>query len=102
MIRRAAAVDANQSEIVANLRKLGVHVEVCSAVGKGFPDLVVIYAGSAHFLELKDGNKSASRRNTTKDQKLLHAAWRRHGVTVHVAKNLGEAIAAIGMKFAIT
>lgn len=99
-MRRAARIDANQPGIVSALRKLGACVSVCSAVGAGFPDLVVLHAGGVYFLELKDGSKKPSDRETTTKQDVLHANWKRHGVIVHVVKNLGEAIAAIGMKAA--
>lgn len=40
-MRRAAKVDANQTKVVASLRKAGLSVAVTSMVGNGFPDLVV-------------------------------------------------------------
>jgi hypothetical protein len=44
-MKRAAKVDINQKEIVAYLRKIGASVAVMSAVGQGFPDLVVGWRG---------------------------------------------------------
>lgn len=40
-MRRAAKTDDNQKEIVAAFRRLGFTVAVTSALGQGFPDLVV-------------------------------------------------------------
>lgn len=52
-MRRAAKVDDNQAEIVALLRTHGASVAVMSAVGQGFPDLVVGYRGRNYLIEVK-------------------------------------------------
>jgi hypothetical protein len=42
---RSARTDANQAEIVAALRQIGVEVTDLSAVGGGVPDLLLSYRG---------------------------------------------------------
>ena len=49
--RQAAKVDANQSEIVAALRKAGYSVEV------GHDDILVGYQGKTYWYEIKDPEK---------------------------------------------
>lgn len=54
MVRRAAKVDGNQSEIVEALRGIpGLTVAITSAVGNGFPDIVVGYRGFNFLFEIK-------------------------------------------------
>ena len=62
----ACKVDNNQREIVKKLRKIpGVTVSITSALGDGFPDIVVGYKGVNHLIEIKDGSKPPSRRKLT-------------------------------------
>ena len=70
-MRRAAKIDANQNEIVDALRLAGASVAITSAVGDGFPDLVVGYEGENYLLEIKDGKKSPSKQRLTPDQKIF-------------------------------
>jgi Holliday junction resolvase len=72
---RAARTDHNQTEIVNALRKLGCSVAVTSALGKGFPDLVVGWRGRNYLLEIKDGKKTASKRKLTPDEQKFHDFW---------------------------
>ncbi len=53
---RAARTDANQTAIVAALRKAGRTVAVTSKMGDGFPDLVVLGSGRVFLVEIKDGD----------------------------------------------
>ena len=64
-MRRAAAVDANQSEIVAALRKAGVTVTPLHQVGGGCPDLLCGFRGVNTLLEVKDHAKPPSARKLT-------------------------------------
>lgn len=78
-MRRAAKVDANQSEIVQALRQAGCSVLDLSAVGKGCPDLLVttpVWPHELRLLEVKDGSKPPSHRKLTADQETFHAQWR--------------------------
>lgn len=54
---RAKKVDRNHAEIVSHLRAIGWCVHDSSAVGKGFPDLVVSHGrtGSTALVEVKAG-----------------------------------------------
>jgi len=51
-VRKAAAVDANQSDIVTALRGAGCSVCLLHAVGKGCPDLLVAYHGRLVLMEI--------------------------------------------------
>ena len=77
-MRRAAKTDANQAEIVAALRNIGASVHDTSAVGRGFPDLVVGMRGRNYLIECKDGAKVPSARKLTPDQIEFKATWRGH------------------------
>lgn len=50
---RAKKTDANQKQIVAELRQLGYSVMDCSTVGRGFPDLVIGYNNKNYLIEIK-------------------------------------------------
>lgn len=84
-------VDANQTEVVEALRKCGFSVAVTSSLGKGFPDLVVGKNYKNVLVELKDGNKSASKRRLTQDEERFFNEWR--GIVV-VANNIDDIIKA--------
>jgi hypothetical protein len=73
----AKRVDDNQSEIITYLRCIpGITVMDLSAVGAGCPDIAVGFMGRNYFFEIKDGNKSPSRRTLTKVQSEWHSMWR--------------------------
>jgi hypothetical protein len=93
-MRRAASTDDNQTEIVKALRKIGCSVAVTSAVGDGFPDLVVgridINGDRKNWLvEVKDGNKPPSKRKLTPAQVDFHLAWKGQ---IAVVKSTVEAL----------
>lgn len=94
---RAAAVDANQPEIVAALRGVGATVQLLHKVGKGCPDLAVGWRGWNYFLEVKDGTKPPSARVLTDDQVEWHGGWKGQ---VAVVKSVDEALQAIGARVA--
>lgn len=75
-MRRAARIDDNQNSIVSKLRQIGCSVAITSAVGKGFPDIVVGYKGRNFMFEIKDGNKPPSARKLTNDERKWHDDWR--------------------------
>lgn len=74
-MRTAAKIDANQPAIVEAFRRLGARVQVLSNVGKGFPDLLILVRGRLALVEIKDGEKSASRRKLTPDEQAWHEEW---------------------------
>lgn len=63
--------DTTQAEIVAYLRGIGCTVEITSAVGRDFPDLVVGCAGVTFLVECKSPKEELS-----EGQQQWHAAWR--------------------------
>jgi hypothetical protein len=91
-MRRAAKVDANQTEIVKALRQIGAVVQSLAAVGNGCPDLLVGYRNRLFLLELKDGNKPPSAQALTPHQVEWHRTWQGHVVVVN---SVESAIAAI-------
>lgn len=93
MSRRAARVDANQSEIVTALRAMGAEVTDLSGVGSGVCDLLVSYRGNWYAIEIKDGRKPPSERRLTSDQVTWHGKQR---APVHVVTSRAEALDAIG------
>lgn len=78
-MRRAAKVDDNQKQIVSELRQLGASVAVTSAVGKGFPDLIVGFQGVTYLVEVKQ--KGAEKR-LSKEQIDFHESWRGSSVLI--------------------
>lgn len=96
MIRRAARVDTNQSEIVATLRAIGVTVTDLSGVGDGVPDLVCLWRGQTVWVEVKNGSKPPSARKLTVEQVRFHNDARLAGVKVHVVSTVDEALAVFG------
>jgi hypothetical protein len=96
MIRRAARVDANQSEIVAALRAIGVGVKDMSGVGDGVPDLACLWRGQTFWVEIKNGNRPPSARKLTVEQVRFHNDARLAGVKVHVVSTVDEALAVFG------
>jgi hypothetical protein len=95
MIRRAAKVDANHAEVAAALMRCGAWVIDCSAVGKGFPDLLVSHRGRLFLVEVKDGAKSPSRRKLTPAQESFHAAAKATGTPVHVVESVEQALSLV-------
>lgn len=91
-MRRAAKVDANHSEIVAALRKIGATVTSTATVGRGFPDLAVGWRGMTLLLEIKDGAKPTSARQLTDDERKWHAEWRGHA---DVVESVEQALRAV-------
>ncbi len=85
-------VDANQKEIVDCFRKLGATVAVTSAVGNGFPDVVVGFKGKNYLIEIKDGSKIPSQQKLTSKEKEFHESW--FGI-VHIIRSVNEAISLI-------
>ena len=74
-MRRAARVDANQADIVRDLRRLGYSVKVTSTL-KGFCDIVVGTDKKNFFFEIKDPAQPPSGRVLTPDEQSFHSSWR--------------------------
>ena len=91
---RAAAVDANQSDIVDAYRKAGATVTVLSRVGMGCPDLLVGHRGVNYLVEVKDGDKPPSAQKLTPFQVDWHRDWRGQ---VSVVNSIDAALGVIGV-----
>ena len=91
-MRRRAASDGNQPEIVAALRGIGATVVACHAVGAGFPDLVVGYRGRNFLIEVKDPAQPKHRHELTPAQVEFHGGWKGQIAKVFTAD---EALAVI-------
>ena len=81
-MRRAAKIDANQTQVVLALQAAGATVQSLAAVGQGVPDLLVGFQGKTLLMEVKDGQKPPSARRLTEDQLKWHGAWRRGPLAV--------------------
>lgn len=92
-MRRAAKIDANQTEIVDALRSVGAKVQSLAAVGDGVPDLLVGFRGSLYLIECKDGKKPPSERKLTDKQEKWHAEW--SGLPVYVVTCVNESIGVL-------
>ena len=75
-MRRAAKIDANQTQVVEALRAAGATVQSLAAVGQGVPDLLVGFRGQTILLEVKNGRAPPSERRLTEDQLKWHGEWR--------------------------
>ena len=75
-MRRAAKVDVNQAQIVAELRQIGASVQPLHAVGAGVPDLLVGFRGRNWLFEVKDFSAPPSQRALTDAQVGWHRDWR--------------------------
>lgn len=80
-MRRAAKLDANQHAIKAALEAIGCLVHSTAALGRGFPDLLVMppldcpRGPSLLLFEVKDGGKPPSARRLTPDEAAFAAKW---------------------------
>lgn len=68
--------DRNHKEIESILLRCGMSVADTSALGKGFPDLVVAMNGQTFLVEIKDGALPPSARKLTPDEQKFHDAWK--------------------------
>ncbi|MDS7929253.1 hypothetical protein RMB13_07145 [Acinetobacter sp. V102_4] len=91
-MRRAAKIDANQTEIVKALRQVGASVQSLASTGKGCPDLLVGFRGVNWLLEIKDGQKVKSARKLTPDQVEWHESWRGR---VYIVESVDQAISLL-------
>ena len=82
-------VDANQTEIVADLRKVGATVQHLHGVGAGCPDLLVGFRGVNYLIEIKTLGGPLRR-----SQVEWHDLWRGQ---VAVARTSEDALRIIGV-----
>ena len=81
-------VDNNQTQIVRELRRLGMEVLHLHSVHHGCPDILVGYRGRNILLEIKKDEKA----KLTADQEVWHKMWRGQ---VAVVSNPQAAIKAV-------
>lgn len=76
-MRRAAKTDTTQAPIVAALRANGMTVKDCSAVGQGFPDLMIGFRGGWFAIETKSDPRISHRvaEPLTAAQIAFHGTW---------------------------
>jgi len=73
---RAKRTDANQNAIVSMFRQLGWSVAITSALGGGFPDIVIGKNRISMIIEIKDGDKPPSARKLTEAEQKFKDVWR--------------------------
>jgi len=91
-MRRAARVDANQTDVVEALRSAGATVRIITQ-GDGIPDLLVGFDGRTYLMELKDGAKPQSARKLTPAEQKFFDEWQ--GGNVSIVNSPAEALALI-------
>lgn len=90
---RARRVDENQEAVVDAFRQAGARVRVCSEIGKGHPDLIVVWDGwnpPTRYVEVK-GPKG----KLTKAQREWIAET---GITPTIVRSPLEALSVMGFK----
>lgn len=75
-MRLRGRVDANQKEIVKEIRKTGISVFILSNVGKGFPDIICGFRGKNFLFEIKDSKKTCSQKVLTVAEKEFFESWK--------------------------
>lgn len=90
--RQAARVDDNQAEIVKELRKMGLSVQL------GMDDILVGYRGRTYWFEIKDPAKTlkkdgAYKKGALKDSQIqLTETWKGHYQVVHSLDQILKAV----------
>jgi Holliday junction resolvase len=82
-MRRAAQEDANQKQIVRELRAAGFTVRHTHTIGKGFPDLVVGKNGMNLLVEVKRAGKTL-----TADEREFFETWQGHVIIATCAEDV--------------
>lgn len=75
-MRRIARIDRNQTDIVKLFKAAGYSVQSLAQLGNGVPDLLLGRNGVNHLVEIKDGEKPASRQQLTADQSEWTWRWK--------------------------
>lgn len=87
-MRYAAKIDNNHREIVDGLRGIGCGVLDMAKLGKGVPDILVLFRDRCWLMEIKDQGGSL-----TDSEQRWHRAWPGE---VHVIWSLDEALKVVG------
>ena len=75
-MRTRASVDANQAQIVAELRAVGVTAFSIAQIGKGKGDIIAGFRGQNYMFEIKDPAQPPSKRKLTPDEEIFHGEWK--------------------------
>lgn len=95
-MRKRAKPDGNQEGIVKALRKIpGVSVAVTSALGDGFPDIIVGYKKRNYAFEIKDPSQPPSKRRLTPDEVEWHKNWHGHIQVIETVEQVWDGIKII-------
>ena len=97
-MRYAKRTDDNHRDVVEEIRAVFPEASIfdASGAGKGFPDLVVGVWGRNFLFEIKDPEKSESKRKLTPAQVEFHDNWQGQAAKVHSA---AEALKYIAKHF---
>jgi hypothetical protein len=95
-MRTRGRTDANQSEVVKQLRQMGASVAIISSVGGGVPDLIVGVAGRNYLVELKDPNKPPSERLLTNEEETFRRSWSGQWMIGFTAQQIMQDLRKIG------
>ena len=85
-------VDANQPQIVADLRKCGVLVHITSDLGRGFPDLVAGWP-NGECVWLFEVKNPEYKHKLTEAEKEFHDLWKS---MVHIIESAEDALRLMG------
>jgi len=88
---RGNRIDANQNEIVRELRKVGATVLITSNLKNAF-DILVGFRGELYIVEIKDGSKPPSQRKLTPGETKCKQDFQNVGVKYHIINSVQEAI----------
>lgn len=94
-MRYGAKKDANHHEVVAALEKAGASVLDMSAIGGGFPDLIVGFRNLTLLMEIKNPKTAYGRRGFNKNQVRWQESWR--GGPVALVDGPEAALRALGV-----
>lgn len=82
-MRKRGRVDDNHQSIIKRFRQHGATVVSLASLGKGVPDALVgvaapgyPFGGINYLIEIKDGDKTQSRRKLTPDELKFAGDWR--------------------------
>ncbi len=93
-MRKYGKIDANQKQIVRNLRQLGFSVYSTASMGNGFPDIIVGTKNHNFLFEIKDGSQVQSKQKLTELEQKFFDEWRGQ---VNKVGNLDEILMIIDL-----
>lgn len=91
---RGKRVDANQVQIVEQLRRLHISVQYLHTIGKGCPDLLLGFRNKNFLIELKDSLKTPSKKKLTDDEQEFFNTWNGQ---VNKCETLDEILKVVGL-----